>query len=175
MGHGVHYGAVVAAGLASGAAGAFNIAASLACIGLGHATWDRIFGGRYKSTQEKWAAFGVQTLMAGVIGVSVHVLSPHDHGGDNHMHHELHAWFQSLPPEMQSALASQIQQTLNRLPSALRRDFVEAARKERLSPTLYYLICTGETPAGRAVRNFLKENQIVTDGLLVARGAMPTP
>jgi hypothetical protein len=174
-GHAVHYGAVVGAGLASGAAGAMNIGASVVCIAAGHALWDRVFGGRYKSNQEKWVAFASQTAMAGVIGLGVHFTTAHDHGADDHMNHHRHAWFQSLPSDVQSQMTAQIGEKLNRLPANLRADFEAEARAQRLPPTIYYLICTGVTPAGKAVREYLMENQIVTGGVLPMRGATPNP
>ncbi|MFN3828395.1 MAG: hypothetical protein ACK4NR_12320 [Micavibrio sp.] len=93
-GHGVHYGAVLGAGMASGIAASTNFALSGVFLAASYGIWDRVFGGRYRSSPEKLNAFAVQAALTVAVALGGQMLMSHDHGyhhqpDSGHQHHTM--------------------------------------------------------------------------------------
>ncbi len=110
-GHGVHYGAVLGAGAASGMAASANFALSGVFLAASYGIWDRVFGGRYRTTPEKRNAFIVQAILTATVAFTGQTLMSHHHDGTaNHQNH--HGKTDELQQRVDSLIAQASPQEL---------------------------------------------------------------
>ncbi len=154
IGHGLHYGSILGAGMAAGTASSLNMALSGAFLMASYSGWHKFFGGQYRAGREQAGAFAVQAALTVAIAAGVPYLLPHDH-----MHGERAVWFASLPAEMRDEMLRTSQITYSRLPDDLRARLDEKAQEEGLTPAVYLLTCSGEEPVSRDITRFLTLNK----------------
>lgn len=141
LGHGVHYGSVIGAGLASGTAASANIALSAVFLAASYGGWQGLFGGRYKSAKQQVNAFAVQAGLTLAIAFGAQSMMSHDH-----LHSERAEWYQSLPPEMRDSLTRSSRESYNKLPEDLRAKLDSKASEEGVPPEVFLLVCDGSDP-----------------------------
>lgn len=112
-GHGVHYGAVLGAGAASGMASSANFALSGVFLAASYGIWDRVFGGRYRSRPEKRNAFIVQAFLTAAVALTGQALMEHHHSGTaNHQNHNHAARRDELQKRVDTLIAQASPQEL---------------------------------------------------------------
>lgn len=150
VGHGMHYAAVLGAGIAAGTASTMNFAMSGMFLLASYAGWHEIFGGKYRGPREKTSALAVQAAMTFAIAVGVQQAMP-----ENHSHGNRAAFYESMPPKLKQAFDERANATYAALPNDLRTRLDQAARKEGVPASVYLLICDGADPLAQEINKHL--------------------
>lgn len=135
VGHGVHYGSVLGAGLAAGTASSLNMALSGVFLVACYGGWRQAFGGQYRAVKEQAAAFVVQAALTFAAAVGVQQLIPHDH-----MDHEQMGFYNSLSREGQNSMANSMRGTFESLPEDLQRRLEVRARESNVPPEILLVV-----------------------------------
>lgn len=151
IGHGVHYGSVLGAGIAVGAASSANLTLSGVFLLASYGGWNKFFGGQYQDLKQQASAFAVQAGLTVAIAFGAQSLLDHDH-----MSSERAIWYASLPPELRDVFRQDSLQTYNNLPEELRSRLDEEARQEGIPPEIYLLVCDGSDPISQEVNAYLQ-------------------
>lgn len=150
IGHGVHYGSVLGAGIAAGTASSANLALSGVFLLASYGGWNKFFGGQYQGMKQQVSAFAVQAGLTVAIALGAQSLLEHDH-----MSSERAVWYASLSPELRDSFRQESLQTYNSLPEDLRLQLDEKARSEGVPPEVYLLVCDGSDPLGQEINAYL--------------------
>jgi|GEM_PF-2071240 len=163
VGHGVHYGSVLGAGVAAGSASSLNMALSGVFLLASYGGWRELFGGKYRAVKENVSAFAIQGALTLAVAVGAQQFLEHDH-----MKSEKARWYESLTPEMREAFLSDANRTYASLPSNLRERLDDAAQDEGLPPAVFLLICSGGDPVSRDINTYLSETKTMTYPVFVS-------
>ncbi len=167
IGHGLHYGSVLGAGVAAGTASSLNLALSGVFLIASYGGWNKLFGGQYRGAKEQVSAFAVQAGLTVAIAFGSQSLIQHDH-----MSSERAIWYASLPPELRDDFTRTSRATYDRLPEDLRVRLDEKARQEGIPPEVFLLTCSGDDPVSQDINVFLQSTQQIAP---LVRAEGPTP
>lgn len=168
VGHGVHYGSVLGAGLASGMASSTNYGLSGLFLVASYGGWDRLFGGRYRSTAERGTAFALQAALTATVALSTNFYMAHNHLGDA-------AAIANMSAAERDPLLQEALRRYNNLPEALRVRLDKQAAEAGLAPELYLGVCSGRDTLGKEIMEFEQAQRAQTNRNMVSTVKLANP
>lgn len=154
IGHSIHYGSVLGAGITAGTASSLNLGLSGFFAAASYAGWHQFFGGKYRDFKNQAYAMGLQVGLAAGVAFGAQPFLGH-----NHMESEQALWLESLPDDIRKEFVEGERAKFHALPAELQRRVMEEAEKENVPVELFLLLCDGNNQVTQDVNAYLSEQK----------------